>query len=67
MVTKRLLEDGKTQLGALRSALISGEQSGEAEPFDLDEFVADRVRQGEEMTTGTQPPSQTPCRARRWA
>ncbi len=36
----RLLEDQETQLAALRSALIAGETSGEAEPFDFDGFVA---------------------------
>lgn len=36
----RLLEDQETRLEALRSALIAGEESGEAEPFDFDAFVA---------------------------
>ncbi|WP_449280675.1 type II toxin-antitoxin system ParD family antitoxin [Leucobacter sp.] len=36
----RLLEDRETQLAALRAALVAGEESGEAEPFDFDAFVA---------------------------
>lgn len=36
----RLLEDETTQMAALRSALAAGESSGEAEPFDFDDFVA---------------------------
>lgn len=36
----RLLEDRETQLAALRSALVAGEESGEAEPFDFEAFVA---------------------------
>lgn len=36
----RLLEDQETQLAALRAALVEGEQSGEAEPFDFDRFIA---------------------------
>ncbi|GED97590.1 type II toxin-antitoxin system ParD family antitoxin [Gordonia crocea] len=36
----RLLEDRETQLAALRAALVAGEDSGEAEPFDFDAFVA---------------------------
>jgi len=36
----RLLEDRETQLTALRSALVRGEESGPAVPFDFDAFVA---------------------------
>jgi antitoxin ParD1/3/4 len=36
----RLLEDQETRLAALRAALIEGEQSGEAAPFDFDAFLA---------------------------
>lgn len=36
----RLLEDQETQMAALRSALIAGEESGSAEPFDFDAFIA---------------------------
>ncbi|QBE49118.1 type II toxin-antitoxin system ParD family antitoxin [Leucobacter triazinivorans] len=36
----RLLEDQETRLAALRAALVAGEESGEAEPFDFDAFVA---------------------------
>lgn len=36
----RLLEDQESQMSALRAALVSGEQSGPAEPFDFDAFVA---------------------------
>lgn len=36
----RLLEEREIQLPALRSALIAGETSGEAEPFDFDAFIA---------------------------
>ncbi|MCV7122113.1 type II toxin-antitoxin system ParD family antitoxin [Mycobacterium lacus] len=36
----RLLEDRETRLRALRQELIAGERSGEATPFDFDEFVA---------------------------
>ena len=38
----RLLEDQETQLAALRAALVSGENSGEAEPFDFDAFIASK-------------------------
>ena len=38
----RLLEDQETQMSALRSALIAGEVSGEAEPFDFDAFIASK-------------------------
>lgn len=36
----RLLEDQETQMSALRTALVAGEESGEAEPFDFDAFIA---------------------------
>lgn len=36
----RLLEEKETHLSALRAALVEGESSGEAEPFDFDAFVA---------------------------
>lgn len=36
----RLLEEREAQLGALRSALIAGEQSGSSAPFDFDAFIA---------------------------
>ena len=39
----RLLEAREAKLEALRSALIEGEESGPAEPFDLDEFLAERM------------------------
>lgn len=34
----------QVQMATLRAALIAGEQSGDAEPFDLDEFIAARSR-----------------------
>lgn len=36
----RLLEDQETRMAALRSALIAGEESGHAKPFDFDVFIA---------------------------
>jgi antitoxin ParD1/3/4 len=36
----RLLEDQETRLSALRAALIAGEDSGPATPFDFDRFIA---------------------------
>lgn len=36
----RLLEDQETQLAALRAALVAGENSGEPERFDFDDFMA---------------------------
>ncbi|WP_449407419.1 type II toxin-antitoxin system ParD family antitoxin [Microbacterium maritypicum] len=38
----RLLEDQETHVAALRAALVSGENSGEAEPFDFDAFIASK-------------------------
>lgn len=40
----RLLEDQEAQLAGLRAALIAGEESGAAEPFDFDAFVASKKR-----------------------
>jgi antitoxin ParD1/3/4 len=36
----RLLEERETKLEALRAALIEGEDSGAATPFDFDAFVS---------------------------
>jgi antitoxin ParD1/3/4 len=36
----RLLEDQETRLADLRAALIEGEESGPAAPFDFDAFIA---------------------------
>lgn len=36
----RLLEDQETQLSTLRTALVTGEESGDPEPFDFDAFIA---------------------------
>ena len=36
----RLLEEHEASIDALRNALIEGEQSGEAQPFDFEAFVA---------------------------
>lgn len=36
----RLLEEHEAKLEALRAALIEGEQSGPAVPFDFDAFLA---------------------------
>ena len=36
----RLLEENEARLQALRAALIEGEKSGPATPFDFDAFVA---------------------------
>jgi antitoxin ParD1/3/4 len=36
----RLLEDEETRMAALRAALIAGEESGLAENFDFDGFIA---------------------------
>ncbi|MHA3684999.1 type II toxin-antitoxin system ParD family antitoxin [Leucobacter sp. HY1908] len=39
----RLLEDQETQMSTLRAALIVGEESGQAEPFDFDAFIASKA------------------------
>ena len=38
----RLLEEQEVSFEAIRQALIEGEESGIAGPFDLDEFLAER-------------------------
>jgi antitoxin ParD1/3/4 len=38
----RLLEEQEKKLEALRAALIEGEESGPAEDFDFDAFIASR-------------------------
>ena len=35
----RLLQDQETKMAALRAALIEGEKSGAAVPFDVDAFI----------------------------
>ncbi|BDU06886.1 type II toxin-antitoxin system ParD family antitoxin [Nocardia cyriacigeorgica] len=42
----RLLEDRETQLRALRTALIDGENSGKSTPFDFDAFIASKRADG---------------------
>lgn len=37
----RLLEENETRLATLRAALIEGEQSGDAEVFDPESFMAE--------------------------
>ncbi|MFT8816014.1 type II toxin-antitoxin system ParD family antitoxin [Acetobacter fabarum] len=41
----RILEERETRLETLRSALIDGEQSGAAEPFDIEDFLAMKAKQ----------------------
>jgi antitoxin ParD1/3/4 len=36
----RLLEERETKISTLKAALIAGEESGPARPFDLDAFIA---------------------------
>ncbi len=38
----RLLEEHEARVAALRDALIEGERSGPATPFDFDDFIARR-------------------------
>ena len=40
----RLLESQEIQLTALRTALVVGEESGPAHPFDFDDFIRDKRR-----------------------
>ncbi|MDP3748852.1 MAG: type II toxin-antitoxin system ParD family antitoxin [Phenylobacterium sp.] len=46
----RLLEERETHLGALRAALMEGEESGPSAPFDFDAFIADK--RGDETKGG---------------
>jgi antitoxin ParD1/3/4 len=39
----RLLEEHETKLKALETALVEGEQSGRAEEFDFDQFIARKM------------------------
>ncbi|AHI24685.1 antitoxin [Komagataeibacter xylinus] len=41
----RILEERETRLETLRSALIDGEQSGVAEPFDIEDFLTTKAKQ----------------------
>ncbi len=38
----RLLEEQEAKLERLRAALIAGEESGPGQPFDIEEFLAER-------------------------
>ena len=41
----RLLEERDAKIRAVRQALKEGEESGPAEPFDVEEFLAERRRE----------------------
>lgn len=41
----RLLEQHEMRIERLRAAIIEGEESGEPEPFDFDEFIARKRRE----------------------
>ena len=41
----RLLEEHELQIERLRAAIIEGEESGEPQPFDFDEFLARKNRE----------------------
>lgn len=41
----RLLEDREVRLARLRAALLEGEQSGFAEAFDIDAFIAAKAKE----------------------
>jgi antitoxin ParD1/3/4 len=49
----RLLEEQEARLGALRAALIEGEQSGPSVPFDFEAFI-ERKRGARSRTTRSQ-------------
>ena len=40
----RLLEEREAKLTALRAAIEEGLESGPAEPFDVETFIADKTR-----------------------
>lgn len=44
----RLLEEHEAKIAALRAALIAGEESGAAEPFDFDAFLRNKRSAGAE-------------------
>ena len=44
----RLLEEHELQIERLRTAIIEGEESGEPQPFDFDEFLARKNRERSE-------------------
>jgi len=44
----RLLEEHEVKLATLRAALIEGEESGPAEVFDFDRFIAEKRAQTSE-------------------
>jgi antitoxin ParD1/3/4 len=46
----RLLEEEEAKLEALRAALIEGEESGPATPFDFEEFIARRMSEWQKRT-----------------
>jgi antitoxin ParD1/3/4 len=41
----RLLEEHEAYVASVRAALIEGEQSGEPQPFDLQEFLSEMRRE----------------------
>jgi antitoxin ParD1/3/4 len=41
----RLLEEREARIAALRAALIEGEKSGPAKPFDFEAFIARKRKQ----------------------
>lgn len=42
----RLLEEQELKLAALRAALIEGESSGAALPFDIEAFIGEKRKKG---------------------
>jgi antitoxin ParD1/3/4 len=41
----RLLEEREARMGALRAALVEGEESGASTPFDFEAFIARKRKQ----------------------